>query len=573
MKAFGFFLLSAGFGALAFAGCGGGDDSGLSDGNNQNPSTGGSGGSSGSGGMSGSAGDAGPGGTGGTGASGGTGGTGGTGATGGTAGASASGGTGGTGATGGGCATDCDDGIDCTIDECVNTMCSHVLGPCPTGEYCDPLLDCVAAPICADVSQCLAEWGTDPCKTNISCDGATATCKFEPLDKDTDGHSPLVCGGDDCDDSNGDRYPGNVETCDGEDNNCNTTADDGATCTGLFECVAGSCECPAANTCGSECVDTETDPNHCGGCFAACPTAAACSGGTCECQGTLTACGSICADTTSNPLHCGGCNQVCPSGGQCVNSGCVCPASTPTVCSGQCVDTDTDEAHCGSCGNACTFGQCNNGQCPVCAPGGILILMDVSGSMQGPSLTGQNQAVQTFVQESASNGLSVGVTFYPRESGTTALCDVASYATPDVPIAALPGNAVAIANAIALQTADAVSVIVGPLGGGIASARTWATNHPQHPAAVVMINDGGIGYTCTDGSVANAVATAAAGFNGVPSVRTYVISIGDGSASEDPAWWAQAPVAGGGTYFPTASGDSAAVLTALRAIRSEMLCP
>src|SRR5262249_10589961 len=95
----------------------------------------------------------------------------------------------------GGCtsAADCDDGFDCTIDSCVGGQCLHVGGPnsgttvCPPGKYCDAAAGCVPAPVCADDSACLQKWQADVCKTNIHCDGATATCKFDVLDKDKDG--------------------------------------------------------------------------------------------------------------------------------------------------------------------------------------------------------------------------------------------------------------------------------------------------------------------------------------------------------------------------------------------------
>jgi hypothetical protein len=48
-------------------------------------------------------------------------------------------------------------------------------------------------------------------------------------------------------------------------------------------CAAGVCAaCPAGLTlCGSSCVNTSTDPVHCGQCFHACPTGLACFTGTC----------------------------------------------------------------------------------------------------------------------------------------------------------------------------------------------------------------------------------------------------------------------------------------------------
>jgi hypothetical protein len=57
------------------------------------------------------------------------------------------------------------------------------------------------------------------------CDGTTdeGCCG----DADGDGYDDASCGGDDCDDTNPDVYPGATELCDGLDNNCNGVPDEG----------------------------------------------------------------------------------------------------------------------------------------------------------------------------------------------------------------------------------------------------------------------------------------------------------------------------------------------------------
>lgn len=110
---------------------------------------------------------------------------------------------------------------------------------------------------------------------------------------------------DDCDDSNPNVYPGNTETCDGIDNNCNGAIDQGEVpvsfmcgaappnaamdCLGPQGCVWG-CEGNVADCDGIEANGCEvyilTDANHCGACFNICPTGdqdqAICVGGVCE---------------------------------------------------------------------------------------------------------------------------------------------------------------------------------------------------------------------------------------------------------------------------------------------------
>ncbi|MCA9563122.1 MAG: putative metal-binding motif-containing protein [Myxococcales bacterium] len=49
-------------------------------------------------------------------------------------------------------------------------------------------------------------------------------------DNDNDGHYAISCGGDDCDDNEWWRNPGQEEVCDNLDNNCNEALNDGITC-------------------------------------------------------------------------------------------------------------------------------------------------------------------------------------------------------------------------------------------------------------------------------------------------------------------------------------------------------
>ena len=85
------------------------------------------------------------------------------------------------------------------------------------------------------------------------------------------------------------------------------------------------------------------------------------------CGPDLTECSGVCVDTDTDPGHCGGCDSPCESDEVCSAGTCVadCPAGTVN-CSGSCVDTDTDVLHCGGCGHACTAGDHAS---PVCETG------------------------------------------------------------------------------------------------------------------------------------------------------------------------------------------------------------
>jgi hypothetical protein len=310
----------------------------------------------------------------------------------GTSGASATGATtGGTssGTTGSGgegpCAGElaCDDGCACTIDSCHDGACIHTIGPnagdtrCDDGTYCDLAQCCTPLPACATAADCEAIWEGDACKANIACDPVSSICSFETLDKDGDGHPPQICGGDDCDDSSANRFPGNTEVCDEVDNDCDGDVDEyvngpencggcGIACPSGATCSDnGDCQCPGTTpgVCNGACVDFAADVVNCGQCAHPCAGGAECSAGTCQCPPAFPNACNVCVNLASDPTHCGQCNLACPIGASCVNSSCVCPANAPDDC-GSCVDLASDHEHCGGCNVVCPANaDCVAGQC------------------------------------------------------------------------------------------------------------------------------------------------------------------------------------------------------------------
>jgi hypothetical protein len=259
---------------------------------------------------------------------------------------------------------ECDDHIDCTTDTCATGVCRHVLTPalCAAGESCNPMTGCVAGHACATDHDCV---DTDACTTHERCDPAARVCLFDALDGDGDGDPPRVCGGSDCDDSNPMVSSTAMEICDGADDDCDTRIDEGAsaTCGAGASCTAGECTCGTGQSyCGGTCIDTASDPQHCGSCFGVCPTADHCAGSACRCAAGGLDCFGTCVDEQTDPNACGDCNTFCGLAETCVAGTCTCAAPSMT-CGGTCIDTTSDENNCGGCGHACVSTSTSHQSC------------------------------------------------------------------------------------------------------------------------------------------------------------------------------------------------------------------
>jgi len=183
--------------------------------------------------------------------------------------------------------------------------------------------------------------------------GTIAICP----DNDNDGFTMAT----DCNDNNPNVHPGATELCNGIDDNCNGTVDEGcSTCTD-----ADADGYKAQASCGTlvDCNDTNATIH---------PGATElCNGVDDNCNGTTDEGFNLASDTQ----NCGHCGNVCtifnasPAciGGQCQVGSCNqgfgnCDGNAANGCE---VNFGSDAANCGACGHSCTSGVCNNG---VCAP-------------------------------------------------------------------------------------------------------------------------------------------------------------------------------------------------------------
>lgn len=265
-----------------------------------------------------------------------------------------------------------DDGVPCTDDRCVDGSCVHLPNhtSCGFGMRCDRVSGCTLE-VCATTADCPSD---DRCFV-ASCDAARRVCVYTPLDGDMDGFAPIVCGGEDCDDSRADVNPSIAQdVCDGVDADCSGGPDpvDAPGCDApLQQCNGFACAClPGTTFCIDTCTDYATNSDHCGFCGNECATeiGEVCVDGECGCPPGQTICSGVCVDTESDDANCGACDNSCGEA-SCSLGECGCGAGVSSCLADgvlECADLSTDPRHCSACFAACFPGSgCGGGACDV----------------------------------------------------------------------------------------------------------------------------------------------------------------------------------------------------------------
>jgi len=172
--------------------------------------------------------------------------------------------------------------------------------------------------------------------------------------------------------------------------NCGTC---GNACAADEGCFLGECRCPdpTQDYCDGQCVSVGSDNDNCGWCGNKCLFGRECVAGQCEdpcgpCEDHVdgacvpkdgqTECKGACVNTQSDPNNCGGCGNVCPNSGGCQDGVCTpcpkwidynwCPADLGGDIIGVCCRPETPQCcftadHGGSCcaeSETCCDGYC-----------------------------------------------------------------------------------------------------------------------------------------------------------------------------------------------------------------------
>ncbi len=302
----------------------------------------------------------------------------------------------------GDCKTSCPRNNVCSEGLCVDLGDCRFNGIGCTGfSYCDEssgecvrgcLLDeqCGAAnEVCdTEINDCVCDGGFQRCppvagdcvdtQTDLTyCGDCDTSCTRGEVCQDG------VCFNPDCN-TNGIGCSG-FTYCDQDTGECLPGCDSNAQCTNANQrCNVSThtCVCKSGFTrCGLQCVDTKTDPTHCGNCTTTCASGEVCQDSVCfnpDCNTNGIGCSGFtyCDETT------GECLPGCGSDAQCTSANERCNVSTHTCvcksgftrCGLQCVDTKTDPQYCGNCNTTCTSGEvCQDSVCfnPDCNTNGI----------------------------------------------------------------------------------------------------------------------------------------------------------------------------------------------------------
>jgi hypothetical protein len=210
----------------------------------------------------------------------------------------------------------------------------------------------------------------------------------------------------------------------------------------------------------------------------------------------------------------------------------------------------------------------------------LYVVLDRSGSMVNSSLgplrwPPVRDALNAFFQSPSTAGIGIALTMFAHP--TASECSPASYATPLVAMAPLPGSATG--HAITLQnTMNQYAPVLGigtPTKSAMTGAVTFAKNHkianPGRTVALVLATDGLPGAAgCTGEDAPGTQAAIAAGFTGTPSIRTYVIGI-DPTAQMSTNLNAWANAGGGQAFDVGTAGGPTQFLNAMKSIQSSLL--
>jgi von Willebrand factor type A domain len=203
----------------------------------------------------------------------------------------------------------------------------------------------------------------------------------------------------------------------------------------------------------------------------------------------------------------------------------------------------------------------------------IYIMLDQSGSMADDNKwTDVTAALDAFVAQPNLDGIAVGIQYFGIEdSGFDDVCTVATYATPEVEIAPLPGVATAIKNSIGAHSPISGTPTYEALEGAVSHAKTWAGAHTSDTTVVVLATDGEPMSNCGAETLSSVEGVAQMGASSAPKILTFVIGVDDGTNLSNLDGIASSGGTGSAYIVNAGSNAEAQFVAALNAIRGTVL--
>ena len=232
---------------------------------------------------------------------------------------------------------------------------------CTDGTFCNGSERCAPGTSGADSRGCVAASPATPCLAGQMCNESAQRCEAScgmTADADGDGHQATACGGDDCDDSDPNRFPGNPETCsvsDTHDEDCNAGTFGSLDSDGDGAIDARCCNTAMDGTamCGTDCDDTRADTHP---------------GATEVCDGVDTNCNGDLDGVNEDDDHDGHADSACAGAGasDCNDTNADIYVGAPELCDGMDNDCDGVADTTGDAGSGCASAQLALGYAHSC---------------------------------------------------------------------------------------------------------------------------------------------------------------------------------------------------------------
>lgn len=161
----------------------------------------------------------------------------------------------------------------------------------------------------------------------------------------------------------------------------------------------------------------------------------------------------------------------------------------------------------------------------------IIVLLDRSGSMYGPNWLGATTALKQFVQDPISDGIRVGILYFPVDMPSDGIvCNAIHYETLAVPIGPLPQQAQSIVESIDTQVPNGGSTpMYGAIEGTLFAAVQEQVAQPNHKVIVVFASDGDPNSCPAQQNNIPVIAELMKNAHEMSGIETYVIAISGAS--------------------------------------------